>query len=50
MRIDMPLDPRLNPLVALRRYLPVPQFDLEEREDRKLLRRITIREAVRGDQ
>jgi hypothetical protein len=44
-RPDYPTgDPRTAPLVALRRLMPVPEFD---REERHLLRLAEIKEAIR---
>lgn len=40
-------DPRLAPLIALRHLVPMVEFDREERDERRLIRRMEIREAVR---
>lgn len=47
MRFDPTRDPRTAPLALLGRLMPVPGHDREEREERHLLRRIELREAVR---
>lgn len=42
--VPTPTDPRLTPLIALRRLLPFAEGD---EADRKLLRRIDIEQAVK---
>lgn len=39
--------PRFSAINALARLIPLPEADAEERAERKLLRRMDIREAVR---
>lgn len=47
MRISPQPDPRAAGIAMLDRLLPLPKADAEERAERKLIRRMDIREAVR---
>lgn len=47
-RIPGPVDSRAAGVATLARLIPMPN-DAEAREERRLLRRMDIREAVRGD-
>jgi hypothetical protein len=49
--VKVPVDARLAPLFALRDVMPVPPHDTEERDERRILHRHDLKEAVndRGD-
>lgn len=46
-RVETPIDPRMAPLIELRRIIPLIDHDAEEREDRRVLHRPDIEKAVR---
>jgi hypothetical protein len=46
-RVEPPPDPRLAPLIELRRIIPLVDHDAEEREGRRVLHRRAIEKAVR---
>ena len=47
MKVDDPTDPRLAPLVALRRVIPLVDNDETARTERRILRRGEIKDAVK---
>lgn len=47
MRVADPHDPRLEPFIRLRDFMPLPGGDREAGQERKMLRRVDLREAVR---
>lgn len=42
MKVERPIDPRLQPLIALRTIIPLPN----DAGERKLLHRIDVKQAV----
>jgi len=46
-RINTPADPRLAPLLALRRVMPFVMDDSEAKAERRLLHRADLRTRVR---
>lgn len=49
MIVRIPPDPRLAPLIALRRLMPLPGHDKADQEERHILRREELRQAVKRD-
>ena len=47
MKLEDPSDPRLAPLLALRRVIPLVENDQTERDERRILRRSEIKDAVK---
>jgi hypothetical protein len=48
MRVEPPVDPRAAGVRALQRFMELPGDDAEARADRRLLRRMDIREALKS--
>jgi hypothetical protein len=47
MRVEPPADPRAAGVRSLQRFMALPGDDAEAKADRRLLRRMDIREALR---
>jgi hypothetical protein len=45
--LKAPVDPRLTPMFALRDLMRVPGHDQEEREERRILHRHLLKEALK---
>lgn len=47
MKVETPIDPRMQPFIALRRLMPLVDHDREEQAERHELRKLDLREQVK---